>query len=121
VSKDQATFIGQINTLGGHGAEASQSTSPVTFHVFRKDGSRNPDIKYSFIEKRLVSFHDAAEGFIRLDDNTMWALVMENEVKAAMTGSTPTYCIISFQARVNGNFAVARLFKDDYKAKGRHS
>lgn len=95
--------------------------SPVTFHIFRRDGSRNPDIKHSFLEIMDVSAHDIAECFIRLEDGTIWSLVCEADVKTAFKSAMLVKCIISFQARVNGNFAVARLHRTDYKPKGRHS
>ena len=97
------------------------TVSPVTFHVFRRDGSRNPDIKHSFLEIMYVGAHDAMEGFLRLSDNTMWQLVLEPEVASKLTTTDSIHCIVSFQARVNGNFAVARLYREGYKPKGRHS
>lgn len=101
--------------------DAVYSPSPVTFHVFRKDGSRNPDIKYSFIEIMSLSAQDAAEGYIVLSDKTTWAVVVEDAVRGMLMTTDAVKCIISFQARVNGNFAVARLFREDYRPKGRHA
>ena len=98
-----------------------EKLSPVTFHVFRKDGSRNPDVRHSFIEKQYIGAHDAMEGYLTLSDQTIWKLVLEPEVNSKLQENENCYCIISFQARVNGNFAVARLYREDYKPKGRHS
>lgn len=98
--------------------EATKKPSPVTFHVFRKDGSKNPDIKLSFLEDMTISVHDIPKGHITLVDGTIWELVMEAPVKEAFKKQTEVKCLISFQARVNGNYAVCRLF-DETKSKQR--
>ena len=102
-------------------AAVQDKLSPVTFHVYRKDGSRNPDIKHSFLEKKSLSAYDAMSGYLTLEDKTAWKLVLEQAVSQAFTAFQDVLCLVSFQARIDGNYAIARLYKEDYKSKGRHS
>lgn len=88
----------------------------VTFHVFRKDGSKNPDIKKYFLENLTLTAQDALEGKIKLQDGTLWDIVLESPVHSALRGADAVKCLVSFQARTYGNFAVFRLF-DETKAK----
>lgn len=90
----------------------------VTFHVFRKDGSKNPDIKLYFLENMMLDVATVLEKQIKLKDDTVWELVLEPAVIGALKTQKEVKCLISFQARVYGNFAVARLF-DPNKAKER--
>lgn len=88
-----------------------------TFHVFRSDGSKNPDIVKHFIERMDISAIDAVEGKLKLKDNTEWTLILEPTAKVALQKASTVYCIISFQARTYGNYAIARVF-DQSKVKG---
>ena len=92
----------------------------VTFHVFRKDGSKNPDIKLFFLENMVIDAHTATSETLKLQDGTVWSLILEQQVKEALKRETEVACLVSFQARTYGNYAVARLFdKDKRKQKER--
>lgn len=95
----------------------SETLSPITFHVFRKDGSKNPDIKAFFLERQRLTAMDAVKGTITLSDKTVWTLVMETSVSKALKEQHEVLCIISFQARQQGNYAVARLYDAAYRPK----
>ena len=84
--------------------------SPITFHIYRKDGTANPDIKQSFLDRKHLSAQDAIEGSLTLDDQTKWQLVLEAPVQKKLKEQDAVLCIISFQVRQSGNYAVARLF-----------
>lgn len=91
-----------------------------TFHVYRKDGSPNPDIKRYFLDRREVTAMDAIAGCIVLDDKTKWQLVLEPAVANALRAQDSIFCIVSFQIRQAGNYAIARLYtesKDKRKGK----
>lgn len=87
-----------------------EKNSPVTFHVFRSDGSKNPDIKAYFLSNLDLDVHTALEGSLKLKDGTLWRLVMEDAVQQALKSATSVKVLVSFQARTQGNYAVARLF-----------
>lgn len=97
-------------------SETKKSKPSISFHVFRKDGSKNPDIKAYFLENMSLTAHDAIEGKLILSDNTEWTLVLEPAVIDAIKSKETADCLISFQARHSGNFAVARLYNPEYKA-----
>jgi len=90
-------------------------TSEVSFHVFRKDGSKNPDITRYFLDNKTITAHDAMEGKLVLSDRTEWTLVLEPRVREALRQGDSVECLISFQARVDGNFAVARIYDPEKK------
>lgn len=87
--------------------------SVVSFHRFRKDGTPNPDIKRAFLLRVTVSVEDAICEKIILEDKSEWKLVLEPPVKKTLQATNKADCIISFQLRVDGCFAVARLFEED--------
>lgn len=89
-------------------AEGKQET--ITFHVYRKDGSPNTDIKRYFLDRRQVTAMDAIAESIVLDDKTKWKLILERAVAEALKGQDSVYCIVSFQIRQSGNYAIARLY-----------
>jgi hypothetical protein len=91
--------------------------SLITFHVFRKDGSRNPDITRYFLENMIVTAQDALEGRLVLQDRTEWTIVLEVPVKKALQAADNANCLVSFQARVSGNYAVCRLFDEKLAAQ----
>ncbi len=93
------------------GTMMDKNKTTVTFHVFRKDGSKNPDIKNFFLENVQLDAHMASEGTITLEDKTVWTIVLEEPVAEALKQQAGSIsCLVSFQARVQGNFAVCRLF-----------
>src|SRR5688572_26192875 len=92
---------------------------PISFYVFRKDGSKNPNIKTHFLEEMILDTHTALDKKIKLADDTIWELIMEEEVKQAFKISSSVRCIVSFQAHTQGNYAVARLFKENKRTKGK--
>ena len=82
---------------------------PITFYRYRKDGSPNPDIKRAFLQSVVLRVEDAIEGKVWLEDKSEWKLVLEEPVRAALKESSFVSCIISFQLRTTGAYAVARL------------
>lgn len=82
------------------------------FYVFRQDGSKKPNLRRFFLDRRNVTAIEAAEGRIILNDKTEWKLILEEPVLEALKKEHHSFCIVSFQAYNYGNFAVARLVKD---------
>lgn len=93
--------------------------SAVSFYVYRKDGSSNPEIKKFFLDVRELTAIDAVQGHIRLSDNTIWELVLESPVVKALKAASAVKCVISFQARIQGNYAVARIYDDTKQSSKR--
>jgi len=90
----------------------SPNNPSITFYVFRKDGSKNPDILRYFLEDRFLTAYDAAEGFLSQPDGTKWKLILEDAVRYEITqGNNNCKCLVSFQLRRSGAYAVARLWK----------
>lgn len=87
----------------------SVASSPITFYRFRKDGSPNPDIRRCFLSSFLLSAEDAIIGKLWLEDKSEWTLVLEQPVREALKSAASCECIISFQVRHSGAYAVARL------------
>lgn len=100
--------------------DKNSKPSPVSFVVFRSDGSKNPDILKYFLERMHIGAVDAVEGVLTLQDGTRWTLVLEPQVKEALKQTDNCQCLVSFQARRHGNFAVARLYNPNYKANKGH-
>jgi hypothetical protein len=91
----------------------NKNNPAISFYVFRKDGSRNPDILRSFLEEHYLTATDAALGFFKQVDNSNWQLILEDEVKNKLLEETEAVkCIISFQLRRSGAYAIARLWKE---------
>lgn len=90
----------------------NNTLSHISFYVYRKDGSKNPDILRYFLEERELTAIEAAEGSLLQVDGSRWTLVLEDEVhKRLQESSDAVRCIISFQLRRSGAYAVARLWK----------
>ena len=85
---------------------------PITFYRYRKDGSLNPDIKRAFLQTCTLRVEDAIAGHVLLEDKSEWTLVLEPPVHEAFKRSSLVDCIVSFQIRKGGCYAVARLFKE---------
>ena len=90
-------------------SNSSVSALPITFYRYRKDGSPNPDIRRAFLQSVILRVEDAIEGKVWLEDKSEWKLVLEEPVRAALKESSFVDCIISFQLRTTGAYAVARL------------
>lgn len=85
------------------------SPLPITFYRFRKDGTPNPDIKRAFLQTLTLGVEDAIRGKLWLEDKSEWILVLEPAVHAALRLSSSVSCIVSFQLRIQGAYAIARL------------
>lgn len=91
----------------------NNNKSPISFYVYRRDGSRNPDIRFSFLEEHHLAAEDAVRGYLLQTDGSRYSLVLEEDVRQALLASAePVHCIISFQQRRSGAYAVARLYKE---------
>ena len=88
----------------------TSSPLPITFYLYRKDGSLNPDIKRAFLQAMSVSAEDAIAGRIFLEDKSEWILVLEAPVRAALKAASLVECVVSFQIRTTGAYAVARIW-----------
>lgn len=85
------------------------SALPITFYRYRKDGTPNPDIKRAFLQTLTLGVEDALSGRLFLEDKSEWILVLEPAVHAALKLSSSCECIVSFQLRTQGAYAVARV------------
>lgn len=82
---------------------------PITFYRYRKDGSPNPDIKRAFLQTLVLTAEDAIAGRLWLEDKSEWILVLEQPVREALRNQSSCAVICSFQLRIQGAYAVARL------------
>lgn len=87
-----------------------------TFGITNKNGTKYKDIISSFLFLSYVSALELKKGFLRnplnRNDNPY---VMHTDYKTFMTinrNEQDTKCIISFQKRTTGNFAMVRLFEE---------
>jgi len=85
---------------------------PITFYRFRKDGTPNPDIKRAFLQILNITPEDAISGYLLSEDGSQWTLILETPVYEALKHSADVDCIVSFQVRRQGAYAVARLNKN---------
>lgn len=88
-----------------------QQVLPISFYRFRKDGTPNPDIKRAFLFTLNVCAEDAIKGKLYLEDQSEWTLVLEQPVREALRQQATAECIVSFQVRTQGAYAIARLLK----------
>jgi uncharacterized protein YxjI len=86
-----------------------------TFGITDAEGNKYPDIIKAFLHARSVSYEEINKATIMKSPSSISPKeykiqvdsVTRNEIKKL--GSAP--CIISFQERTYGNFALIRLFK----------
>lgn len=96
---------------------SSPSIIPIreTFGITDAEGNKYPDIIKAFLHARSVSYEEIKKATILKSPSSLSSKeykiqvdsVTRNEIKKL--GSAP--CIISYQERTYGNFALIRLFK----------
>lgn len=89
------------------------------FSIHRADGTKQPGLERNFLIKMYVSNHDIKNGWIKLPDNTYWALTIEPGAKAAMVENGTAQCIVSFQLYDHGTYCVARFYNRNKPALDR--
>lgn len=90
---------------------------PISFYLYRKDGTPNPDIRRAFLQRITLFAEDAIKGKYFLEDKSEWTLVLEPAVREALLHSASVECVTSFQVRTQGAYAVARIWNPPQRGK----
>ena len=85
-----------------------------TFGILKTNGQKYKDIIGAYITKQVVSVNDVHKGFLRPTKNSpIYAIHTDWETFSYIMDNNEAYCVISFQRRTNGNFAMVRLYKQE--------
>lgn len=98
---------------------ASQNTNPayidlgISFGVRDSTGNLYPNIKEYFLLSKLLQISDLERGFLEAPNksSSVYQLTVDKNLKDRILAKGEASTIVSFQKRVEGFFAVARLFE----------
>jgi hypothetical protein len=89
-----------------------------TFRIHRADGSRPLSLKNAFVLKEWLTQEDMDRGFIEIEDGTKWQLsIQDKDIRHVIHSAGRAWCVVSYQAHTYGNFAIAKLFREQSKDK----
>lgn len=80
-----------------------------TFGIIGKNNIRYRDILEAYIEARIISVNDLYIGFLK----DIYQIHIDNKAYKEIMQNNEAKCIISYQKRTTGNFAMIRLFKKE--------
>jgi len=85
-----------------------------TFGILKRNGEKYKDIIGAFMVARIVSVNDLHSGFLRPSPNEpIYAIHTDWETFKEIMDNNEAQCVISFQRRTTGNFAMTRLYKKE--------
>ena len=89
-----------------------------SFYIFQPDGSKHPDIIQAFLIKRNLTVEDVLKGEVTLEGQPgkVWKLFLDKQATATFKKRAEAFCLISYQQKKQGYFAVARVFNAKQKA-----
>jgi hypothetical protein len=93
-----------------------------TFGILKRNGEKYKDVIGAFIVQRIVSINDLHSGFLRPSKNEgIYTIHTDSETFKRINEENEALCVISFQKRTNGNFALIRLYKTSLSSSYIHN
>lgn len=102
---------------------SSNLKSPITGEYVRdtfgikdpKTGKKYKDISVSFLQLRKLSLRDFETGILfenptSIDSDRVFILHCDSVLRKKLQEEKEVPCMISFQRRIDGDFAIARIF-----------
>jgi hypothetical protein len=87
-----------------------------TFGIIDADGKRYKDIKRAYLHARIVTLEEVLSSSITKSpsakDQIEYKIQLDSKCYREIKSNGLAKCLISFQQRTTGNFALIRLFKD---------
>lgn len=87
-----------------------------TFGIIDADGKRYKDIKRAYLHARLVTLEEVLSRTIlkspSAKDQIEYQIQLDSKTYREIKSNGLAKCLISFQQRTTGNYALIRLFKD---------
>jgi len=85
-----------------------------TFGILKTNGEKYKDIIGAYIDSRIVSINDLHAGFLRPSKNDyIYTIHTDAETFHTIMNENEAHCVISYQRRTTGNFAMVRLYKPE--------
>ena len=85
-----------------------------SFYIFREDGSRDSDIIQSFLIKRNITVEEVISGKLTLEGQAgkVWNIILDDHARVIFKKRNEAFCLVSFQSKKQGYFAVIRIYKN---------
>lgn len=85
-----------------------------TFGILKRNGEKYKDIIGAYISQRIVNINDLHAGFLRpVKNEAIYTIHTDSETFHKINEENEALCVISFQRRTYGNFAMVRLYKPE--------
>lgn len=90
-----------------------------TFGILKTNGKPYKDIIGAYMRAQIVNVCDLHRGFLRPNPNeAIYAIHTDSETFNRINAENEAYCVVSFQRRTTGNFAMVRLYKEHLTYNG---
>lgn len=87
------------------------------FQVFKKNGAMHRDVIKAFLEKKMVTTDDVVKESYTFEHNTYKLIVSDEILLELKEGKDEVYCLISFQIRTHGKYAIAIQYRPEKALK----